>query len=111
MCPRCGQVDLKAEQVLLHLLEDSLDGVYSFVCPACREGVEKRADQRIVSLLISAGVTPGERSGHPGGLGPQEPDPRGPLPDAPPLTWDDLIELHFLLEDDRFLEELLSGSA
>ncbi len=111
MCPRCGQVDVRAEQVLLHLLEDSLDGVYSFVCPACREGVEKRADQRIVSLLLSAGVAPGDGRRHPDGTRPAEPDPRGPIPEGPPFTWDDLIELHFLLEDDRFLEELLSGSA
>jgi hypothetical protein len=104
-------VDVRAEQVLLHLLEDSPDGVYSFVCPACREDVEKRADQRIVSLLISAGVATGDRRPHPNAIGPAEPDPRGSLPEAPPFTWDDLIELHFLLEDDRFLEELLSGSA
>ena len=35
-------------------------------------------------------------------------DPRGPLPSGPPLSADDLIDFHFLLEDERYIEDFLA---
>lgn len=102
---------MSADAVLLHVLQGDSDGIYSFICPACREDVEKRADRRIIALLVSAGVGAEDRSGHPSTarFGDTEPDPRGPLPKSPAFTLDDLIDFHFLLQDDRYIEESLAS--
>lgn len=102
------------EAIWLEVLNGGREGTYRFTCPTCLDAVEKRADRKIVALLVSAGVDP---SAH----GPTEPDedevePTPTLPAAdlgppgPPLTIDDVIEFHFLLEDDRYLKEFLAGS-
>jgi hypothetical protein len=111
-CPTCGEVDLKPDAVLLHVLEGDSGGIYSFVCPTCREDVEKWADRQIIGLLRSAGVAVEDRSGHPSGPRPAgtEANPRERLRARPAFTLDDLIDFHFLLEDDRYIEESLSTS-
>jgi predicted RNA-binding Zn-ribbon protein involved in translation (DUF1610 family) len=110
-CPACGEVDVSAEAVLLHVLQGSFEGIYSFICPACREDVEKRANRKIIALLVSAGVGIEDRSGHPSStrFGETESDPRGRIPAGPPLTLDDLIDFHFLLEDDHYVKESLAS--
>jgi hypothetical protein len=111
-CPRCGQVDVSPKDILLHALQGDRDGGYSFICPACRDDVEKRADSKIIGLLVSAGVDVEDRSRHPsnGRLDETEPDPRGPLPAGSAFTLDDLIDFHFLLEEERYLGESLASS-
>ena len=37
-------------------------------------------------------------------------DPRGILPDGPAFSIDDVIEFHYLLEDDRRIQEFLANS-
>lgn len=107
-CPGCGEVDVGPESVLLHVLGGGREGIYSFTCPACLDDVEKRASRKIMALLVSAGVEVEDRSGHPSTLrSGAGPDPRGPLPTGPAFTLDDLIDFHFLLQEDRSLEELL----
>jgi hypothetical protein len=81
------------------------------------DDVEKRADRKIVALLVSAGVDVASRGGG-GGLGDldgteelfdQEPiDPRPPIPDAPAFTIDDLIDFHFSLLDDGYIQAFLA---
>jgi predicted RNA-binding Zn-ribbon protein involved in translation (DUF1610 family) len=112
-CPTCGEVDVRAEAVLLHVLKGDFDGVYSFICPTCQEDVEKRADRRIIALLVSAGVGVEDRSGHPSTarFDEIERDPRGDLPPGPAFTLDDLIDFHFLLEDDRYIKESFASLA
>ncbi len=78
------------------------EGIYSFVCPGCNEDVEKQADRKIVALLVSAGVSVAAGNG---GSPPAAPG----LPEAPPISLDDVIEFHYKLQDDdalqRFLED------
>lgn len=111
-CPTCGEVDLNPDAVLLHVLEGDSGGIYSFVCPTCREDVEKWADRQIIGLLRSAGVAVEDPSGHPSGPRPAETEanPRERLRTRPAFTLDDLIDFHFLLQDDRYIEESLSTS-
>jgi hypothetical protein len=104
------------ESILLSVQEGGREGTYRFTCPTCADDVEKRADRKIVALLVSAGV------GVSGGEGDVEerydsmplyddelpPDPRGELPDGPTFTADDLIDFHFLLDDDRYIEDFLA---
>src|SRR6476620_11312308 len=55
-CPRCGEVDMGPEAILLSVRDDGREGSYRFTCPGCADDVEKRADRKIVALLVSAGV-------------------------------------------------------
>ncbi len=106
------------EAILLSVLQGGVEGTYKFVCPQCMDSVEKRADRKIVALLVSAGVdvdasrTPG--AAEPGHRAQSElfDDEIASLerrPEGPPFTIDDVIRFHFQLQDDRFLEQLLSS--
>ena len=44
------------EAILLSVRDDGREGSYRFTCPGCADDVEKRADRKIVALLVSAGV-------------------------------------------------------
>jgi predicted RNA-binding Zn-ribbon protein involved in translation (DUF1610 family) len=128
-CPQCGEVDMGPESILLSVRRGGSEGTYRFVCPECLGSVEKRADRKIVALLVSAGVDvsdaahrfQGELDFHYGIGLPEDPedepmesvsglDPAdsiaGAGPEPPPFTIDDVIRMHFLLQDDRFLREL-----
>jgi predicted RNA-binding Zn-ribbon protein involved in translation (DUF1610 family) len=109
-CPRCGEVDMSPEAILLEVGPDGEDGSYRFVCPRCREQVVKPADRKIVALLVSAGVGVGDNVPS---AGPEEDDGEGPTwlerhAGGPPFTVDDLISFHFLLQDDRRLQRFLA---
>jgi predicted RNA-binding Zn-ribbon protein involved in translation (DUF1610 family) len=115
-CPRCGEVDMGPESILLSVQDGGREGTYRFTCPMCADDVEKRADRKIVALLVSAGVgVAGGESDLDEGYETQtlyeeedELDPRGPLPSGPPISADDLIDFHFLLEDERYIEDFLA---
>lgn len=104
------------ESILLSVGQGGREGTYRFTCPTCMDAVEKRADRKIVALLVSAGVDVAGRGSdlleEPGApdstyAEPDE-DPRGVLPDGPVFTIDDVIEFHFLLEDDKYIREFLA---
>lgn len=108
-CPDCGDVELRPDEMLIQVAHDDADLVgdgsrYRFVCPDCAGTVTKPADDRIVQLLITGGVA----------LEVAEPlaDPRPPHPEDPPagapLTADDLLDLHLLLESDDWFA-ILTG--
>lgn len=103
------------ESILLALARGGREGTYRFTCPTCFDAVEKRADRKIVALLVSAGVDVAAQTAlaideglreHPSIAGE---DPRGDLPEGPALTHDDLIEFHFLLQDDDYIREFLAA--
>jgi hypothetical protein len=103
-CPNCGQVDLRPEELSLRVEADH--GRYGFTCPGCRTEVSGSADRRMVAVLIAAGVEAGSAERAPEAALP--PEDRSPRPDAAAFTLDDVIDLHFLLDDDAWLEEELS---
>ena len=103
MCP---------ESILLSVLHGGVEGTYKFVCPQCMDSVEKRADRKIVALLVSAGVDVDAAKA--GAVAQSElfDDEVASLerrPEGPAFTIDDVIRFHFQLQDDRFLEELTSS--
>jgi len=111
-CPRCGEVDMGPEAILLSVRQNGREGSYRFTCPNCADDVEKRADRKIVALLVSAGVDidQADETMRQPALFDDDDDPRGPLPAGPTFTIDDVIEFHFLLEDDRYIREFLASS-
>lgn len=118
-CPTCGDVDMGASAISLVLEHGTERGAYAFTCPECFAEVSKPASRKTVALLIAAGVEPAETihpADHEDAGYPEVPvewilarEDRSPDPDAPPLSLDDLIGFHFLLEDDVAVDELLRG--
>ncbi len=104
---------MRPEEILLHAPRAGRS-VYQFTCPACLAPVEKPADAKVVALLVSAGVDLATRETLLGEVG-QELlphallDPMDTPPDGPAFTIDDVLAFHFLLQDDRWIEECLEG--
>jgi predicted RNA-binding Zn-ribbon protein involved in translation (DUF1610 family) len=112
-CPRCGEVDMGPEAIVLSVERGGSEGSYHFVCPECQGPVEKRADRKIVALMVSAGVDVSDQRQTPTAVQSRldqviEEPPHSS--DAPAFTMDDVIELHYLLEDPHFCRRLLDGS-
>jgi hypothetical protein len=99
-CPTCGDVELTTREVQVQMCSATDDGTYSFLCPSCRLIVNKPAEQRVVELLVSAGVRvvswdlPAELS-----------EPKS----GPAITYDDLLAFHFELDSDDWLEQVIAG--
>ncbi len=103
------------EAILLSVLQGGREGTYRFTCPTCFDAVEKRADRKIVALLVSAGVDVASRdelAERTASMFDQEDEvayPREAPPSGPAFTADDLIDFHYLLADDRYIEDFLAS--
>ncbi len=98
-CPQCGEVEMGASSINLCVRDEDGEGSYSFTCPSCGDAIEKPADKKVVMLLLSAGVDVTR-------VDEAAPVVADPHPDGPPLTADDLIDFHFLLEQDDWFSRL-----
>lgn len=104
------------ESILLQVVRGGREGTYRFECPACMEPVEKRADRKIVALLVSAGVdVAGRGATSTAELFDVEPEADSGsdssselLPAGPAFTIDDVIDFHFNLQDDRYIQDFLA---
>ncbi|HEX4979934.1 MAG TPA: hypothetical protein VFV35_07710 [Acidimicrobiales bacterium] len=96
-CPTCGDVELTSRDVTVQVCATNNQGSYAFRCPDCRVAVSKLAEQRIVDLLVSSGVRLSVWS-----LPAELDEPRS----GAPLNYDDLLELHLLLQEDGWFERL-----
>jgi predicted RNA-binding Zn-ribbon protein involved in translation (DUF1610 family) len=101
-CPGCGEVELTPDDIELRVCTHAPASYYQFACPLCGDDVQKPADDRVVQLLISGGVTatvwelPEEaREARPG----------------PAFTADDILDFHMLLERQDWFEHLLKTTA
>jgi hypothetical protein len=109
-CPRCGEVDMSPESILLSIRDRAGEGLYRFSCPGCQGTVEKPADRKVVALLLSAGVELGGHDAEQGSFdGIAETAEASPeqRPAGPPFTVDDIIAFHFLLKDDEKLSRAI----
>jgi uncharacterized Zn finger protein len=82
-CPRCGDLDVLADQMWLVLTDQSERDHYFFHCPGCGEHVRRKAHAITVRLLER--LVPVERIEIPA----EALEPH----DGPALTEDDLIDL------------------
>lgn len=100
-CPTCGEVSLTPDDIELRVdLADGTRCYYSFTCPGCYWEVRKPADQRVVRLLESGGV---EALPLPPATAPK------PRFEGPPITHDDLLDFHTLLDGDEWFDRLLES--
>lgn len=98
-CPDCGDVELTTHDMTVRVCADDNRGSYAFRCPECTMTVSKTAEQRIVDLLVSSGVRV-ERWTLPLELWER--------PVGAPLTHDDLLSFHELLQDDSWFATVSS---
>jgi rRNA maturation protein Nop10 len=96
-CPRCGEVQLTPRDIELRVCTHAPASYYVFTCPQCCEDVQKPADDRIIQLLISGGVRATVWE-----LPEEVLEPRT----GPPLTHDDLLDFHLLLERPDWFDHL-----
>lgn len=99
-CPRCGSVSLAADRIELRVVSDDVQpDCYTFTCPLCRQRIWKPADTSVVRLLRGGGVTP---------IPIEDSAPaETPPPGLSPLTHDDLLDFHQLLQqNDRLTTQL-----
>ncbi|CAN5545703.1 hypothetical protein BH18ACT1_BH18ACT1_10850 [soil metagenome] len=90
-------MELTTEQVSVRVCAADQRGAYVFRCPECTMAVTKGAEPRIIDLLVSSGVTL-EVWRLPAELFEQRV--------GEPLTHDDLLEFHELLQDDAWFDDL-----
>jgi hypothetical protein len=99
-CPTCGDVELTSRHVTVRVCSADSQGSYLFRCPACTMAVSKLADAKIVDLLVTSGVRlsvwhlPAEMDETHSGA---------------PITWDDLLEFHYALQQDGWMERLVDA--
>jgi len=98
-CPTCGDVELTSRQVLVRVCAEDNQGSYVFRCPDCTMAVAKQADPKIVDLLVSSGVR--LTVWHP-------PAELSEVHSGPAITYDDLLEFHYAVQQDGWLERLVS---
>jgi hypothetical protein len=87
-CPRCGTVRLRPHQVTVRVCADDGSAAYRFSCPRCAVRVSHATSQPVVDLLVQAGV---HRESW------RLPAELGEARHGPPLTADDLLDFHLLL--------------
>jgi hypothetical protein len=100
-CPTCGDVELTTNDVTVRVCTDDDSGNYSFRCIHCALTVVKPAEPRTIDLLVASGVhmetwsMPLEVGERPVGLG--------------PITHDELLDFHTMLDDDASWVEALES--
>ena len=96
-CTDCGDVELTTADVHVRVCTADNQGTYTFRCPTCHMAVVKNAEPRTVDLLVASGVSYSTWS-PPLELTESHPDE--------PLTHDDLLDFHALLETDGWMDDL-----
>lgn len=100
-CPSCRQdIVFQADDCALLGDADGKPVAYAFVCSHCGEPVVRRADQRAVAMLVAAGASCRGATEQVVAVHPEQPA------SGPPLTADDLLDFHLLLEGACWFEQL-----
>jgi len=101
-CPTCGDMELAPEAIDLQWCSHAPASYYRYSCPGCGEGVSKPADGQTAQVLIAAGVRP--KYWH---MPAEAIEPH----DGAPITLDDVLDFHLLLERDDWFESLTQKDA
>ena len=98
-CHDCGDVELTVGDLEVRVCTQDDQGSYVFRCPSCLMSVAKPAEPRIVQMLVASGVQLVEWR-----LPAELFEPR----DGEPISHDDLIDFHRLLQDDDWYDALVA---
>lgn len=104
ICPLClDDVVFDAEDCLLvDLGTDEASWRALFECPTCRGMASIRVPERVARALLARRT---EASGFTTVT--TAPGQRPACPDRPPLTWDDLLDFHELLDEPNWFDCLV----
>jgi hypothetical protein len=101
-CPDCGDISLTPADVDLRTCTPTPDrSSYHFTCPQCMQMIDKAAPSNVIALLVSGGVKP-----HPWTIPAEWFEPKI----GPPLTYDDILDLVLVLENDSYLSFMANES-
>jgi hypothetical protein len=101
-CQDCGDVELAVDEVRVRVCADDETGAYVFRCPSCQMSVVKPAESRIVDLLVDTGVKV-VRWNLPAELFERH--------TGAPITHDDLIDFHRIMQQDDWFSQVLALGA
>jgi transcription elongation factor Elf1 len=106
-CPECGaEVSLSARRLLVRVDEGTTtSGEVLFTCLSCDLTVTTQLDAAAIAVLVTGGVTHLSLSAPEVEPLERVPAQRTPLP---PLTHDDLIDLHGALAGDTWIDQLVA---
>lgn len=96
-CPECGELRLHVRDVVVRLCLDQDDTSCRYSCPDCATVIVRTPSEKALNALLSAGAD--VEVWHL----PRELDER---PDGEPLTREDLLEFHELLQHEGWFEQL-----
>src|SRR5688572_14266127 len=99
-CQDCGDVELGVGDLEVRICAQDEQGTYVFRCPRCEMSVVKPAEPRIVDMLVASGVSLVEWD-----LPAELFEPRG----GAPITHDDLIDFHRLLQSDDWFDAIVTS--
>ena len=99
-CPTCGDVELTSADVQVLVCKTTNAGSYAFRCPDCRLAVAKPAEARVVDVLVSSGVRLSTWD-----LPAELDEPHS----GAPITYDDLLEFHFALQQQGWFDRLTAS--
>jgi hypothetical protein len=97
-CQECGDVELGVSELRVRVCTADTQGTYVFRCPTCQMSVAKPAEQRIVDLLVASGVELIEW---------RLPAELFEAHQGEPITHDDLIDFHHLLQTDTWFDAVV----
>jgi hypothetical protein len=101
-CQECGDVELGVSELRVRVCTADTQGTYVFRCPTCQMSVAKPAEQRIVDLLVASGVELIEW---------RLPAELFEAHQGEPITHDDLIDFHHLLQTDTWFDVVVLGAS
>lgn len=99
-CPGCGDVGLPPGDIRVLRCTTTDESSFAFRCPSCRLATVKQADPWVVDVLLAAGTR--QSVWH-------LPAELDEAKTGPPITHDDLLEFHFLLDAGICLSDVFTG--
>ncbi len=99
-CPSCGDIDLSTGDVTVQRFGPGSEVAYAFNCPHCQAAVTKAAPQRVVDLLVAAGVRVVTWT---------RPAELDEFHTGPPISYDDLLAFHFEVSTSGWLDALIGA--
>jgi hypothetical protein len=99
-CHDCGDVELSVDDLEVRVCTSDAQGTYVFRCPSCMMSVAKPAEQRVVEMLVASGVPLVEW---------RLPAELFERRFGDPISHDDLIDFHHLLQSDGWFDALVDA--
>jgi hypothetical protein len=88
-CVDCGDIDVAVGEISLELVSGGRAGIYRYVCPSCGARNDRPASGGVVEALVAMGAA------------------RRHLPDAKPITQQEIDEFVASLDIDEWVHEVI----